>query len=832
MKIASKLTTSYLIVALLVSFVGFIGYHSTSKIRYAFDAVVEKMLPMSLELQELKYAAVRISKSTAEISLLYNEIQQSKLNNETQAEAEYIVKLNEETLELQNEALLAFNLTLENYARLIQRHFPESLDYLKQVRFYSTKFKQTAKKLIELKESGHGGEAILEAKKQFKTAENELLVAIEDVLETVQEKSWLHEIEVSDTISDTLTLFILVSAFVFLFSTIMGALIARSLSRPIVALKNAAQALGKGDLDIRVNNPTKDELGVLAHAFNNMAEALSSSTVSKEYFENILESMADMLIVLTPTGHITRTNNALEQRLCFTGEQLNGEALATIIDDEGFIKRVKNIINDGDSINSYESSYRTSMGLCFNVQVSARPLHNANGQLVGIVLLAQDITERKANEERLSFMANYDELTGLPNRSLLTQKLDLMLERLPWSERKVGVIFCDLDRFKLVNDTLGHGAGDHVLKVSAERMLSCVRKGDVVARQSGDEFVILLNDVANDTDISLIADNIVEKIASPIRFEGHELYVTVSMGFAIAPKDGSDSETLLKNADLAMYCAKRGGKNSWVHYLPVMDYRLDNHLQMECKLRHAIEQDQLKVYYQPQVEAKSGRVIGAEALVRWEHPDKGVIGPMEFLPLAIETGLISDIDEWVMRTACAQNRAWRQQGFEFITVAVNLSDRLFNSPKFIELVQEVLQETQLPAAGLELELTEAIVMENPKHSRTILNTVQEMGITVAIDDFGTGYSSLGHLKRLPIDKVKIDRTFITDIINDPHDAAITEAIIALSHKMNLRVVAEGVEDESQRQYLVQEGCDEIQGYLFGKPLPAENFQLLLLSVPL
>lgn len=827
MKIASKLIVSFLTITLLVSLVGFIGYNSTSKIRSEFNIVVEQMLPMSLELQELKYAVIRISKSTAEIALFYHEIQQSKLNNELAAATEYTAELDAETLELKDEALLAFNLTLKNYADIVQQFYPDEQDSLTLIRLNAIEFKSTVKKVIELKENGLSGEAALEIQKLLKNSEKELLIAIEDALEHIQEKSWLHEIEVSNTINNAITLLLVASFLAVLFSISLGGLIAKSLSRPIIVLKNAAQSLGRGNLDIRVKNNSKDEIGVLARAFNDMAQALNSSTVSKEYFENILESMADMLLVLNPEGLIIQTNNALEQRLGFTRDQLNNQKIAAVVDDQGFLERINNLTLNSDNINAYESSYRTSMGQCFDVQISARPLKSSNGKLAGIVLLAQDITERKANEERLSFLANYDALTGLPNRTLFTQQLEQILARLEWNGRKAGVIFCDLDRFKLINDTLGHEAGDQVLKITAQRLLSCVREGDIVARQSGDEFVIILNDVADDLDIPLIANNIVQKLASPIQLKRHELYVTVSAGIAIAPQDGTDSGTLLRNADIAMFCAKRGGKNNWMLYSPTMHYSSGARLEQESKLRHAIEREELRVYYQPQIEAKSGRVIGSEALVRWEHPEKGILEPIEFLPLAIETGLISKIDEWIMRTACAQNKVWCQQGLDVIKIAVNVSDRLFNSQNLLELVKDILKETELPADALELELTEAIVMKTPMHTGIILSELKAMGVTLAIDDFGTGYSSLGHLKRLPIDKVKIDRSFIIDIINDPHDAAITEAIIALSHKMNMRVLAEGVEDDSQRQFLINQGCDEIQGYLFGRPLPADEFQLLL-----
>ncbi len=445
----------------------------------------------------------------------------------------------------------------------------------------------------------------------------------------------------------------------------------------------------------------------------------------------------------------------------------------------------------------------------------------------GISVYFRDITERKQVEERLNYLANYDGLTDLPNRTLLLDRFEQALTRAPWHKRSVAVLFCDLDRFKVVNDTLGHHVGDQLLKTIALRIVDCVRDGDTVSRLGGDEFVVLLTDLAKPEDVYKISQQILERVAKPLTLEDHEVYVSASIGICLFPEDGEDPNVLLKNADIAMYRAKQQGKNNYQMYSRVLDAKTADRLTLESSLRHAIENGELSAHYQPQVDLKSNQIIGAEALVRWQHPEMGMMSPADFLPIAEETGLIASIDHWVLRCACKQNRYWRDLGFPPMRVAVNLSDRLFHQPDLVQMVDEILQETGLPADGLELEITEAVVMHDVERALTTISQLREMGVQLAIDDFGTGYSSLSYLKRYPIHSVKVDRSFVRDITTDPDDVAIIEAIIAMAHKLKLNVVAEGVETTEQQDFLVQQNCDVMQGFLFSRPLPHEEFTALV-----
>ncbi len=446
----------------------------------------------------------------------------------------------------------------------------------------------------------------------------------------------------------------------------------------------------------------------------------------------------------------------------------------------------------------------------------------------GVSAYFRDISERKRTEERLSFLANYDALTDLPNRALLRDRLTQALARLPWQNRVLGVLFCDLDRFKIINDTLGHNVGDHLLKEMARRLQECVRSGDTVARLGGDEFVVLLTDMASTEGVGAIAHKIIESLGQPLHLEGQEIYVTASIGISLYPTDSTDPDTLLKQADVAMYRAKELGKNGYQFYSPMMDAKHTQRLGLESAMRHALARQEFRVYYQPLVDLASGRIIGAEALIRWQHPTLGMIMPLDFLPLAEETGLIIPIGNWVLHTACVQARVWAASGHP-VRMAVNLSNRQYRQDDLLGVIRNILENTGLAPTSLEIELTEEIVMRNMKHSEALLENIRAMGVTLAIDDFGTGYSSLGHLRRFPTQTVKVDRSFITDLPGNVDAAAITEAIISMAHKLKREVIAEGVETEAQRAFLQEQGCDVMQGYLFSPPVPAEEWDALWLK---
>jgi diguanylate cyclase (GGDEF)-like protein len=424
-------------------------------------------------------------------------------------------------------------------------------------------------------------------------------------------------------------------------------------------------------------------------------------------------------------------------------------------------------------------------------------------------------------------MAQHDILTGLPNRTLLVDRLEQALARARRHHQMVGVLLIDLDRFKTINDTLGHDVGDELLRAVSDRIARCLRGSDSVGRLGGDEFMIILSDLAGAQESISICEDILRELALPFSIRGHEMFVTCSIGVSIAPNDGDDEQTLIRNADAAMYRAKEQGRNAYQFYTPDMNARAFERLALENSLRRALERNELRVYYQPKVNTATGKITGAEALVRWQHPDMGLVSPAKFIPLAEESGLIVPIGEFVMRTACAQNKAWQDAGFTPITMAVNLSARQLHEAELVATVTGVLKQTGLDAAWLELELTESMLMQQVEGPEKLLRALKDIGIELSIDDFGTGFSSLGYLKRFPIDYLKIDRSFIQDVPGDINDAAIVKAVIAMADSLNLKVVAEGVEKQEQIDFLHNHGCDDVQGFFFSQPVPSEKFTELL-----
>jgi diguanylate cyclase (GGDEF)-like protein/PAS domain S-box-containing protein len=438
------------------------------------------------------------------------------------------------------------------------------------------------------------------------------------------------------------------------------------------------------------------------------------------------------------------------------------------------------------------------------------------------VALIQDVTERKRAEEEVRRLAYYDVLTGLANRTLLKNRMTLALSQLERSGGSLGVLFLDLDRFKRINDTLGHAAGDLLLESVAERLQRCVRRGDTVARLGGDEFVILLAGLPDEKGITAVARKILESLAPPFQLEGQEIHATTSIGIAVAPENGSDVDTLLRHADLAMYAAKEKGRNNYQFFSAEMNLKAKERLELETGLRRALQNDEFSLHYHPQLDLDSGRVTGIEALLRWHRPDGQTFLPGDFLPLAEESGLILQIGEWVLNTACLQAKEWQDRGYPHLRMVVNISGCQFKRPDFVCLVEKALRGAGLAPFWLELDLTESILMENVEETVTTLRRLKEIGVHLAIDDFGTGYSSLSFLKNFPIDRLKIAQAFVQGIA-DPDRAVIVDAIAAVAGSLGIKLMAEGVETREQIRYLRQRHCHEMQGFYFSPPMPGHAF---------
>ena len=519
-------------------------------------------------------------------------------------------------------------------------------------------------------------------------------------------------------------------------------------------------------------------------------------------------------------GHpIVHVNRAFEKMTGYGVEESigrNSRFLQGPDRDQPDLERLRKAIETGTEASALLRNYRKDGTLFWNnVQIS--PVRDESGAITHYVGVQSDVTELKNYQTELEYRANYDSLTGLANKNLLDDRL---AQAIAWANRvdgRIAILYLDLDRFKVVNDSLGHAKGDALLKCVAQRLDACVRESDTVARLGGDEFAVVLNGIDAPAAAAAAAQKVLRALEQAIKVDTHELFTSASMGICIYPGDGIDAEMLIKNADIAMYRAKQSGGNQLCFYTEDLNANALERLRLESDLRRALAMNEFELHYQPRVQLGSGRATSVEALIRWRRGNEGLVLPAKFIPLAEETGLIIPIGEWVLRTACIQMRRWADEGHSDMRVAVNLSPRQFRQSDLVSRIKSVLEETGADASQLELEITESVAMQDPESSRKCLEALSALGIEISIDDFGTGYSSLAYLKRFPIDHLKIDQSFVQGVPDDEDDRKIVRAIIALGKSLGLTVIAEGVETEAQKAFLRAEGCDEMQGYLHSRP---------------
>jgi diguanylate cyclase (GGDEF)-like protein/PAS domain S-box-containing protein len=548
-------------------------------------------------------------------------------------------------------------------------------------------------------------------------------------------------------------------------------------------------------------------------------------------FRSIFENATEGIFQTSPDGRFLNVNPALARIYGYaTPDDLIasvGDIQHQIYTDPARRTEFMRLMQDAGAVTNFVSEIRRKDGARIWVSENARAVLDENGNLLFFEGTVEDVTQNKLDQEKLQHLANHDPVTNLPNRLLMNDRLRQMMLNAQRAHSIVAVALVDLDHFKLINDTFGHNRGDQLLQTMSHRMLACVRESDTVVRLGGDEFVLLLSGTERGEAVSQVVQRVLHAIARPSRIEGRELSVSCSVGVSIFPRDGRDVQTLLRNADTAMYKAKEYGRNNFQFYSPEMNTAIAERLEMQSSLRGAVEHEQFVLLYQPKVDLVTGQIAGMEALLRVKDEEGGLSLPENFIRLAEETGLIIRIGEWVMREACAFNKSLQDRGFPPMRVAINLSARQLTRYDLVRAVEQALSAANLPAHCLELELTESMVMDDPESVIAILAQLQALGIQLSIDDFGTGYSSLSYLKRFPVTSLKIDQSFVRELGQDSNASAIVKAVISIGHSLDMKVIAEGVETERQMSFLVENGCDAMQGYLFSRPLGAEEFAALL-----
>ena len=618
------------------------------------------------------------------------------------------------------------------------------------------------------------------------------------------------------------------SALILLFSGIAIWFVARNQTKRIRDLKREAEKLRDADFGepLRVQ---PGELGELAAVFNDMRDKLKTTTISRDYVDSILSSMNDAIIVTASDGTIKRTNRATSHLLGYEERELLGTSIDRIVNSD----RSGTLIDRKPSGVPREAFFESKLGESIPVSYTCSFLGGKEAESGDRIYAAQNITERRRAEKRIRYLARIDALTKIPNRMQFQHLLQRCIARARRSSRPLCVLYIDIDSFKDINDTFGHLAGDTTLETVAERLSMALPEDTIIGRLAGDEFAVILDGLGPDesgrktTDI--LAKLVLNRLADPFFVQGHEVFMTASMGIAYYPKDAPNVIDLIRNADAALYHAKKSGGNLYSYYEPAMNEAAVERLMTKSKLKRSFERDELLVHYQPKYNLETGEIFGAEALVRWELPERGLILPSDFIPIAEETNLIIEIGEWVLDKVCEDFRFWQRSVSSPGRVSVNLSLKQLRQPNFTRRISSILRSYEVSPTSLELEITETTLMENPERTIKLLDQLYALGLHLAIDDFGTGYSSLSALQQFPISTLKIDKSFVRHVSSNPDDATIVSTIIQMGRNLNMDVVAEGVENEDQLAFLQRLGCTYAQGLLFGDPMSSDNYLELLLA---
>ena len=606
-------------------------------------------------------------------------------------------------------------------------------------------------------------------------------------------------------------------------------LIVRDQTSRIRELKRQAEKLRESDFGEPLPETHGDELGDLASVFNAMRDRLQATTISRNYVDSILSSMNDSIIVTTGEGKIKRINKATTHLLGYTQDEIVGTSIDHLVNT----KKSKSLVDDAPSGLPTEAFFESKVGESIPVSYTCSALEGKEAETGDRIYAAQNITERRRAEQRIRYLARIDALTKVPNRMQFQHLLQRAIARARRGSTTLCLFYIDIDHFKEINDTFGHLAGDTTLETVAERLSAGLPKKSVIGRLAGDEFAVIVDGASPDAAGKLKTDELAKKLldslAAPLTVQGHEVFMTASMGVAFYAQDATNVIDLIRNADAALYHAKKAGGNLHSYYVPAMNEAVVERLMTKSKLKRAFERDELLVHYQPKYNLETGEVFGAEALVRWELPERGIILPSDFIPIAEETNLIIEIGEWVLDKVCEDFRYWQRSVSSPGRVSVNLSLKQLRQPNFTNRISSILRSYEVSPTSLELEITETTLMENPERTIKLLDQLYALGLHLAIDDFGTGYSSLSALQQFPISTLKIDKSFVRDVATNPDDATLVSTIVQMGQNLRMDVVAEGVEIEEQLNFLQSLGCTYVQGLLFGNPMSSDNYLELLLA---
>ncbi len=575
----------------------------------------------------------------------------------------------------------------------------------------------------------------------------------------------------------------------------------------------------------------RDQSGKISHWIAAVSDITEQKKIEEELRQAaaVFENTREGVVITDPNAKILAVNKALSDISGYSREEVLGQTpqlWKSNRHDEAFYQALWTSLSQTGRWRG-EIWNRRKSGEAYPAWLTIDSIKDSKGNLTNYVSVLSDISSVKQSQEQIQFLAHHDPLTELPNRLLFNARLEHALQRAQREQHRVAVLFLDLDNFKSINDSLGHPVGDELLQEVAARLRGLLREEDTVARVAGDEFIIILDEVAGPEEASLVAEKLLAAFDESIKLKSNELHITISIGIVLFPNDGKNVTELVKNADAAMYHSKENGRNRFSFYTSELTAEASEQLRIGNELRGALKRGELSLHYQPQYALADGRLVGAEALLRWSHPELGMISPARFIPVAESTGLIIPIGGWVLRTACTQVKAWRDQGLDIARISVNVAGQQIDQMDILQAVHAVLTKTGLDASMLELEVTETFIMQRAEQAISVLEQLRDMGVTLAIDDFGTGYSSLSYLKRLPLHRLKVDKSFVDGVTSNPNDMAIARAVIALARSLDLDVIAEGVETEGQEAFLKAEGCGEVQGYYYSRPLPPEEFVKLL-----